>query len=383
MPATASARVAGSLKWSGRLRWVIQTAPSTVARQIAPWRVAMTLAGPPAQALLAVHAEQVERLAGDRVEHAGMALGGADPADDRGRGVGGPVDRALGLADQRPRPPAHRRVGVVEPARREARLVEAGHRVQQRADRAAPDLVAVEAALAGVARAERARAPHVAAVDLAGGLQDGHAPLPRAELDRPVQRRRPAVADRAGVHDQAAVPRPDRLGDDRLQDRADDQLGRVPGDGGLHRRAVLHHRDLDRVAELGERDLRPLAEAVVGGDEEEDPQRPGGAAHRHLAAEGARARPQDVLESGRAGHAPGIGASREAFDRPIVQRPRRFGRTSTPPGKEAAYSGRSEGECRLDGDMRRQVDTRPATAARRTPTSPPSAVDVRRLLRRC
>ena len=35
-------------------------------------------------------------------------------------------------------------------------------------------------------------------------------------------------------------------------------------------RARVDHRHLDVVPELGERDPRALAEAVVGGDEEED-----------------------------------------------------------------------------------------------------------------
>jgi hypothetical protein len=107
------------------------------------------------------------------------------------------------------------------------------------------------------------RAPDVAAVDLRGGLEDRDAPLPHAELDRPVERRRATVADRARVHDQAAVLREDRLGDDLLQDRADDQLGLVTLDGDLHGLAGLDDLDLDAVAELGEGDLRSLAQAVV------------------------------------------------------------------------------------------------------------------------
>ena len=50
MPAISSARVAGSLYGAGPsfgLRWVTHTAPSTVARQIAPLRVAMMSPGRP------------------------------------------------------------------------------------------------------------------------------------------------------------------------------------------------------------------------------------------------------------------------------------------------------------------------------------------------
>ena len=50
----------------------------------------------------------------------------------------------------------------------------------------------------------------------------------------------------------------------------DDEVGPVRRDGRLHRRARVDHRHLDVVPELGERDPRALAEAVVGGGEEED-----------------------------------------------------------------------------------------------------------------
>ena len=46
-PSSSSARVAGSLKESRAFACVIQTAPSTVARQIAPLRVAMIAPGRP------------------------------------------------------------------------------------------------------------------------------------------------------------------------------------------------------------------------------------------------------------------------------------------------------------------------------------------------
>ena len=66
------------------------------------------------------------------------------------------------------------------------------------------------------------------------------------------------------------MPLEDRRRDDRLEHRADDQLGMMTGCGGFHLEAGLHDRDVDLVPQLGERDLRALAETVVGGDEEQD-----------------------------------------------------------------------------------------------------------------
>jgi hypothetical protein len=230
------------------------------------------LARPPAQGALGVRAEEVELHAGHHVEHARVPLRGPQLAQHCRGGVGGPVDRAIGGLHQWPGAPDDERVVVVGQARRELRVPEPAHGLDERLDRCAAHLVAVEAALAGGARAEGAAGPDGAAVDVAGRLDDRDAPLPHAQLDRPVQRRRAAVPRWAGMHDQAAVPRPDRLGDDLLEDRADDQLGFDAGHGGLHRGGRIDDRHRDLVPQRLERDLGALAEAVVRRDQEEDPQ---------------------------------------------------------------------------------------------------------------
>jgi hypothetical protein len=183
-----------------------------------------------AQPRLAMGAEEAEAV----IEQARVALVGVDAADDRRRRVLGPVD-----------PPAQHwtlaagdgGVGVVERFAPGLARGDLADGLDDRLDRGAADLVAVEAALAGGAHGERARGPDVAAVELVVGLEHGHAPLGRLQLDRPVQRRRAAVAHRARVDDEAAMPRPDALGDDRLEHRAHDQLGLVAGDRGLDRGA--------------------------------------------------------------------------------------------------------------------------------------------------
>jgi len=223
----------------------------------------------PDQRLLAVHVEEMELGAVDRVAHARMPLGGADLAYHGVRRVRAPVDRAHVLFHRRARAAGDARIAVVECIRRRA-----GHdlldRLHEGVDRRAANLVAIEAALADVADRERARGPDVTAVDLAVGLEDRHAPGVERELDRPVERRRSAIAGRSRMHDQAPVARPDRLRDDLLEHRADDQLRSLPRDGRLHRRRRVDDLDGDVVAELGERDIRALAQAVVSRDEEED-----------------------------------------------------------------------------------------------------------------
>ncbi len=69
---------------------------------------------PPPQRLLAMNAEQVELYAVDRVEHAGVPLGGADLAHDRGGGVLGPVDRSIRLRHRRAQAAGHERIVVAE-----------------------------------------------------------------------------------------------------------------------------------------------------------------------------------------------------------------------------------------------------------------------------
>ena len=227
-PASSSARVAGSLKAaspSRRLRCVIHTAPSTVARQIAPSRWAMISPGAPRSVALAVDAEEVELRARDRVEHAGVALGrrGAcaapcrsDPRSSRSRGPS--------WRHQRARPAGRRAVAGSSGSgprhrRRPARPPRRSPRSRRGGPRGGTGCSCPPARMGNVRVAQT-----VAGVELAVGLEHGHAPLVGAELDRPVQRGGPAVAARAGVHDQAAVRGPDRLRDELLEHRADDQL---------------------------------------------------------------------------------------------------------------------------------------------------------------
>jgi hypothetical protein len=74
------------------------------------------------------------------------------------------------------------------------------------------------------------------------------------------------------MHTQAAMTAEDRLGDDRLEHRADDQLRPVAGRRRLHRAREGDDCDGDLMTELGECDLDALAEAVVRQEEQQHPQ---------------------------------------------------------------------------------------------------------------
>ncbi len=220
-------------------------------------------AGLAAQPALAVDAEEVKRRRADRVEHAGVTLRGTQPAYDRVRRVGGPVDGAHLLGHERA-------VLAADPHAGRTRLGDALHRFDDRLDRGAADLVAIQAALAGRPHGERPAGPDRPGVEVAVGLEDGDAPVAGTHLDGPVQRGGPAVPRRTGVHDQAAMRRPDGLRDELLEHRAHDEIGPVSRDRRLHRLGRVDHRHLDLVPELREGDPGALAEAVVSGGEEED-----------------------------------------------------------------------------------------------------------------
>src|SRR3954463_1304483 len=188
-PARASARVAGSLKKdrAAPVAALDMRDPDGAVDGRSADRVAALgddLSGTPAQSLLAVDAEEMECRTADVIEHARMALGGADLAHDGGRCVRRPVDRAVVLLHERPQPPGHGRVVVVQRLGSVA-VRELAERLDERLDGAPADFVAVEAALADRAGPEVARRPDVAGVGLLGGLEDRDAPLGHAVLDRP------------------------------------------------------------------------------------------------------------------------------------------------------------------------------------------------------
>ena len=143
--------------------------------------------GAPAQAALAVDAEQVALDAGDLVENPWVTLGCPDLAEHRLGGVRLPVDRANVLLHQRSCPAYRARIVLVESLGCPT-FEDLVHRLHQRVDRSPADLVPVDAALAGLAHRERAAGPDIAGVEVAVGLEDRHAPVTSAKLDRPVER---------------------------------------------------------------------------------------------------------------------------------------------------------------------------------------------------
>ena len=207
-----------------------------------------------------------------------MALRGADAADHGRRRVGAPVDRAVGLAgstdaggrsraDRRsrparaPRPPAATAVTASRTASIAARRTSCRYRLLLPASRVRNVRAAQTRPPSTSPVASSTVTPHSAiSSSIAQSSEDG----PRSPFG-------------PGMHDQATMFAPDGVWDDRLEHRADDQLGRVARHRRLDRRARVHDLDRDSVTQVGQGHEDPLAETVVGRGEEQDPQRPLGA----------------------------------------------------------------------------------------------------------
>ena len=130
--------------------------------------------------------------------------------------------------------------------------------------------VAIEARLRRRTQRKRGACPDGSGIHLRDRLKHGHPPLALAIHDGPVERRRPPVADDAGMHDQADVISPDALGERAPQERRDDQIRNKHFDR-LCRHAV-GDVVLDRhfVTALRKRDVEPLREAIEAAREEQD-----------------------------------------------------------------------------------------------------------------
>jgi hypothetical protein len=174
---------------------------------------------------------EVAGLAEQFIGDTGEAVGGVDPGKNVRGIVALPVDRAIGLFEQRPLAAAQRRIGGSERRRHEAARRKALDGLQYGARRGFAHLVAVEARFLRLTHGERLACPDRPAIHLAGRLQHSDAPGRLAFLNRPVERRRTAIADDPRMHDQAGVLLPDRGGNRPPQIGRDDQLGPEQGDG--------------------------------------------------------------------------------------------------------------------------------------------------------
>ena len=108
------------------------------------------LAGSAAQTILFVRAVQVDLLAEQRrIENAGTAVGRADPPDDPGRRVAGPVDGAVGLFHGRPERAPDIGAAVVEGFRLETAALVSRERRQHAGHGGLGHGAAIDAALGG------------------------------------------------------------------------------------------------------------------------------------------------------------------------------------------------------------------------------------------
>ena len=217
-----------------------------------------------------------------------------------------PVERTIGLRHQRACTAAHTGFARLQAARH----LTAGDPLERHQDsvhRGLGDFVPIQARLAAGAHREGLRRPYRAGIHLSFGLQHGHAPLALALDDRPVQRRGAAVANDAGVHDQAAHLPPHRLGDRTLQERRDHDIGPPQRDRLLRDSVGDVELDRDLVVARRELDVQPLRQAVIAAGQQQDPHRsapprddPGRQHHhRHADQHEAAARRIEVLQQAR------------------------------------------------------------------------------------
>ena len=148
----------------------------------------------------------------------------ADLAQHRARVVALPVDRAVLLPHQRP--PAPARAAACRSARCAAPAAAMRCSVARHA-RAPPPRSPRGGRGSTCSRraSRRSRSPRPArASSSPSALQHRHAPLALAFEDRPVERRRTAVADDARMDDRQRRLAPHRFGDRALQERRDDEV---------------------------------------------------------------------------------------------------------------------------------------------------------------
>ena len=184
-----------------------------------------------------------------------------------------------------------------------------------------------------------------------------------AELDRPVERGRAAVAPRAGVHDQAAVPRQIVSGMNVLS------IGHTISSGSWRRPPPPSRRPSPRPRPRRRDRARsarpcPLAEAVVGRDQEQDPQWPGGEGRRHRAGFSGRLGAWGGLSAfmgvpGERGAAPTSAAARHPRGSPRAGTPRSW-RSALITGKGSCRPEQTPSSDRERDEPRRAVAVREA-----------------------
>ena len=215
---------------------------------------------------------RVEEMAGNTKEHigdTGKTVGRIDLRQHRRRRVTRPVDRAFGLLHQWPQTTLHRRIAVVEWRRHESAGGKSGHRPEYAPCCRLGHFVAVEAGFLRDAQRKALLGPDRPGVHFRFCLQHGNTPFRCLFLNGPVECRRAAIADDPGVHDQAGVLLPDRLGNRPPQIGSDDEIRPE------QRHRLFRHRigdvelDGNEMAALAQLAIEPLRQAVEGVGQEQ------------------------------------------------------------------------------------------------------------------
>ena len=146
--------------------------------------------------------------------------------------------------------------------RREISAEIAVDRSNHRPHRGFGHFVAINRRFQCVPQRKGRRGPDRPGIHLGFGLQDGNAPRRHGLLDGPIERRRAAITDDAGMHDQTNMARPDCFGNRPLEERRQNQIG------SKQRHRLFIHRvgnvefDTDFMAALAQFAKEALGQAV-------------------------------------------------------------------------------------------------------------------------
>src|ERR1700722_19820494 len=176
---------------------------------------------PARQVHLRPRVEQSEAAIEQAIFDARKTVGGMDLAQDGCGLIAAPIDGTLRLPQQRlPTVPSFSiAVGQRTQTRRGT-----GERRAHRGDGAFGHLVAIQAALARGAHRKRSAGPDGPGVQFALRLQNRDSPAPYPPQDRPVERRRTAIARRPRMYNEAQKPLPERRRNRALQKRRQYQI---------------------------------------------------------------------------------------------------------------------------------------------------------------
>ena len=196
---------------------------------------------------------------------AGRAVGGANFVQHCGDGVGREIHAAILSPAGASEGLGRRRIGLGAFA-----APDHGDRLFDAGNRRAGCLAPIKARLRRGPHVEFAPRPNRTAVQFTRRLDQRDAPSPPSLEDGPVERRRAAIAARAGMHDQAKRARQHVRGNGPFEKRGDDEVGLEQIDGFAGVCVVDVELDRNAVTALTQFDMKSLRQAVERMADEQD-----------------------------------------------------------------------------------------------------------------